>query len=504
MQRINLKKNLIKVLLILLITLLLFNCVLTFLNGDAIVRNNALREQSEQVKKGTERIIADIVHGADLAVRGYALTKNDQLAEPLKIATYFKDSVFLGLKRQFAAQNYDSANLDEIEKAVEDYLVLSNEMIELARQDSMKKFIAILNEDPGYDLWKKYMAFREPLFAYEDGLNRDAEEQYVSALADNRLIVIVLLLIGVPTMIYIIRRLTRDEKQLAALLLNLDHQNRKYIFDSGSPLDVNDIDHVIDNSIENFKTANTFITNIATGNYEVKWETLNDTNQSLNESNLAGNLLRMRDHLNRSKLSNEKREWNVAGLAKLLTLIQNQRDIKELGNIVVKYMVQYTQSNQACLFVVPVQLEDETNHLDLVSCYAWDRKRYVNMKIARKEGLVGQCWCEAEPILLTNVPPEYIQISSALGDASPRSVYIVPIKTNNVVYGVLELASFSQFAEHEIEFINKACESIAACIFAVQMTEKTNVLLSQYTYQIESLKAEITTLKEYNRLEVLV
>jgi len=504
MKRINPKKNLVKVLLVLLITLLLFNCVLTFLNGNTIVENNALREQSELVKRNTEHIIGDIIHGADLAVRGYALTKNDKLADPLRIACIYKDTVFNGLKRQFVAQHYDTANLHEIKQAVNDYVTLSNEMIALARQDSMKEFISILNEDRGYALWEKYLAFRDPLFAYEDELNKQAEERYVSALTDNRLIVIVLLLIGVPTMIYIIKRLTRDEKRLAALLNNLDNQNRQYIFDNGSPLDVNDIDHVIDNSIQNFKKANTFITNIANGNYTVEWETLNDTNRSLNESNLAGNLVRMRDHLNNSKLSNEKREWSVSGLTKLITLIQNQRDIKELGNSIVKYMVHYTRSNQACLFVVPIQLDEESKHMELVACYAWDRKRYVNMTIARKEGLVGQCWCEAEPILLNDVPPDYIHISSALGDASPRCVYIVPVKMNNVVYGVLELASFSRFEEHEIEFINKACESIAACIFAVRMTEKTDILLSQYTNQIESLKAEIDTLKEINQSVSLV
>lgn len=498
MQRINLKKNLIKGLLILITTLLVVNCVLTFLNGNTIVKNNALREQTEQVKKNTERIIGDIVHGADLAVRGYALTKNDKLAEPLKIATIYKDSVFLGLKRQFTSQNYDTANLHEIKTAVEDYLVLSNELIDMARQDSMKKFTAILNEDRGYDLWQKYMEFRKPLFSYEDTLNKEAEDRYVAALADNRLIVIVLLIIGVPTIIYIITRLGRDEKQLAALLHNLDHQNRQYIFDSGSPLDVNDMDHVIENSIQNFRKANTFITNIATGNYEVEWETLNDTNRTLNESNLAGNLIRMRDHLNYNKLSNEKREWSVSGLAKLITLIQNQRDIKALGDSVVKYMVQYTRSNQACLFVVPIQLDNNDQHLELVSCYAWDRKRYINMTIAKHEGLVGQCWYEAEPILLTQVPENYIQISSGLGNTLPRCVYIVPIKMNNVVYGVLELASLNRLEEFEIEFINKACESIAACIFAVRMTTKTDLLLSQYTNQIESLQSEIKTLKKFN------
>jgi CHASE3 domain sensor protein len=499
MQRINLKKNLIKILLILLTALLIANCVLTFINGNTIVENNALRERTEHVKRNTERIIGDIVHGADLAVRGYALTKSEKLAEPLRIASVYKDSVFIGLKNQLNSQRYDTSSLHEMKIAVDDYIMFSNGMIDLASQDSMQKFIAILNEDRGFDLWKKYMTLRDPLFAYEDTLNREAENRYVAALGDNRLIVIVLLLIGVPTMIYIIRRLGRDEKQLAALLLNLDQQNRQYIFDNGSPLDVNDIDHVIENSIQNFKKANTFITNIANGNYSVEWETLHDGNRSLNESNLAGNLIRMKNHLNDSKLSNEKREWGVSGLAELITLIQNQRDIKELGNSVVKYIVRYTKSNQACMFVVPVEQERNNEYLQLVACYAWDRKRYVNMKMQKREGLIGQCWHEAEPILLTNVPEDYIQISSGLGDASPRSVYITPIKMNNVVYGVLELASFSRFEEHEIDFINKACESIAACIFAVKMTERTNIMMSQYTTQIESLQSELKMLKELNQ-----
>ncbi|SKC64502.1 GAF domain-containing protein [Ohtaekwangia koreensis] len=491
MQRINLKKNLIKVLLVLLTALLVVNCILTFLNGDTIVENNALRQQTDQIKQSTERIIADIVHGADLAVRGYGLTKNDKLSEPLRISSIYKDSVFLGLERQFVAQRYDTSSLYEMKAAVEDYLLFSNEMIEMARQDSMKRFISILNEDRGFDLWKKYMAFREPLFSYEDTLNKEAEDRYLAAVGDNRLIVLVLLIVGVPTMIYIITRLGRDEKQLAALLHNLDQQNRQYIFDSGSPLDANDIDHVIEHSIQNFRKANTFISSISAGSYAVEWESLDDTNHSLNQSNLAGNLIKMRDHLNHSKLVNEKREWSVSGLAKLLTLIQNQRDIKELGNSVVKYIVKYTRSNQACLFAVPVEQNMDDEYLSLVSCYAWSRNRYINMTITKREGLVGQCWYEREPILLTHVPEDYVQISSGLGDALPRCVYIAPIKMNNVVYGVLELASFNRFEEFELEFINKACESIAACIFAVRMTEKSDLLLSQYTSQIESLKSQL-------------
>ncbi|WP_333820819.1 CHASE3 domain-containing protein [Ohtaekwangia sp.] len=500
MKKINLKKGLIKVLLISLITLLLVNSILTFLNGNIIVENNVLRERTELVKKSTSEIITDILHGADLGVRGYALTKNEKLIEPLTIVMHYKDSVFNKLKRQLEAEQYDTSDLEELRSSVNEYLALSNDMITMVRQDSVDKVIKILNEDRGYALWQKYKAFYEPLLTHEDTLNNEAQERYLTAVTNTRIIVIVLMLIGIPTLIYIMVRLSKDEKQLSRLLLKLDDQNRQYIFDSGTPLDVNDIDHVVENSIQNFQKANGFITNISAGNYSVEWEMLNDVNHSLNERNLAGNLIRMRDHLNQSKIDNERREWSASGLAELLALMQNQRNIKELGNIVVKYMVQYTKSNQACLFIEPVE-NDNTGKLELVSCYAWDKTRYINMTIGKHEGLVGQCWFEEEPILLAEVPQDYIQIASGLGNALPRCLYLAPIKSNDVIYGVLELASFNRFEQFEIDFINKACENIAACLFAVRITQKTDLLLSQYTDQIESLKSEIIALKE--RSEVL-
>ncbi|HEY8934023.1 MAG TPA: GAF domain-containing protein [Cyclobacteriaceae bacterium] len=495
MQRINLKKNLIKALLVLMIALVLINCVLTFLNGNIIVENNALRVQTEQVKRITSLLMTDLVHGADLSTRGYALTKNDKLAEPLKLVMGNKDSVYLGLKRQLSAQQYDNAKVDEITVAINDYLALSNEMIDMVRQDSIEQFLKIMNEDRGYDLWLKYKAFYEPLFLYEDALNNEAQNRYLAALTRNRIIVIILALIGIPTLIYIMRRLTNDDKQLSRLLHNLDQQNRKYIFDNGSALNVNDVDGVIENSIQNFKKANVFIANISTGNYAVEWEAIDDVNRSLNEKNLAGNLIRMRDHLNDAKIVNTRREWCTSGLAKLVPLVQNQGDIKKLGDSVVKYIVQYTKSNQGCLFVVPIE-SNNNDHLKLISCYAWNKNRHINMTIDKREGLVGQCWQEGEPIFLTHVPQNYVQISSGLGDACPRCVYLAPIKMNNVVYGVLELASFHRFEKFEIDFINEACESIASGIFAIKMTAGTDVLLSQCTSQIESLKLEIAALKK--------
>ncbi|HTJ53182.1 MAG TPA: hypothetical protein VL443_27195, partial [Cyclobacteriaceae bacterium] len=185
-------KYLISLLLVFFIVLLLVNSVFTLLNGHTIVKNNALKIETEVVKRRTAGIITDIIHGADLAVRGFALTKNDQLASPLIDVFKNKDSVFNSLDTLLVKQHYDMSKFRELRAEVEDYLTFSREMIQLAKQDSMRQFVKLLNEDRGYGVWKKYEAFYLPLFDYEDSLNAKADEEYMNAISRNRIIQIIL------------------------------------------------------------------------------------------------------------------------------------------------------------------------------------------------------------------------------------------------------------------------------------------------------------------------
>jgi len=106
------------------------------------------------------------------------------------------------------------------------------------------------------------------------------------------------------------------------------------------------------------------------------------------------------------------------------------------------------------------------------------------------ETLLGQVYLEKEKINLTEIPEDYLIITSGLGDASPKHLLLIPLKINEKVEGVLELASFNSFENYQIDFIERICEMLASAITSVKNSENTKQLLQELQFQTESLKAQ--------------
>jgi transcriptional regulator with GAF, ATPase, and Fis domain len=117
-------------------------------------------------------------------------------------------------------------------------------------------------------------------------------------------------------------------------------------------------------------------------------------------------------------------------------------------------------------------------------------KKFQNHKIYRGEGLAGQAWQEGDIVYLTEVPQNYIKITSGLGDANPTSVLIVPLKVNDQIFGVVEIASFSLFQDFEMEFVQKIAESIASTISSVKINARTQHLLEESQEMTEQMRAQ--------------
>ena len=126
----------------------------------------------------------------------------------------------------------------------------------------------------------------------------------------------------------------------------------------------------------------------------------------------------------------------------------------------------------------------------MAACYAWEKRKHVNIRVNEGEGLVGQAWQEGDVIYITDVPQDYVTITSGLGDASPNCVLIVPLTVNDITYGVIELASFNLFESYQIEFLKKLAESKASTLSSAKIYERTTLLLYLSLTQPEQIRAQ--------------
>ncbi|MFZ6012328.1 MAG: GAF domain-containing protein, partial [Bacteroidota bacterium] len=189
-------------------------------------------------------------------------------------------------------------------------------------------------------------------------------------------------------------------------------------------------------------------------------------------------------------LEEERRKWANEGLTKFVDILRSSNDnINTLGDKIISALVQYTHSNQGGLYIL--NDEDEHNkHLELISLFAFDIKKFSRQKIRLGEGILGQTFLEKETTLLKEVPDEYIRITSGLGDAAPKALLIVPLKVDTEVYGIVELASFKDFQQHEIEFVERLAETIASTLASVKAAQKNRHLIEQFQQQTEEMRAQ--------------
>jgi len=231
---------------------------------------------------------------------------------------------------------------------------------------------------------------------------------------------------------------------------------------------------------------------------EIGQNNLNSEFTPLGPNDKLGNaLLDMRKNLKKAhdeeqvrKQEDEQRNWVNSGLAKFADILrQNNNNLQALSDSVTQNLLDYLNANQGGLFILNEDDEDNPQ-LELLSAYAYNRKKFKQKTILLGEGLVGSCALEKHTIHLREIPEDYLDITSGLGEAPPRSLLIVPLKMEEKVFGVIELASFSNFRHHEIEFIEKIGESIASTLSAVKNSIRTTQLLEQSQQQREEMAAQ--------------
>jgi hypothetical protein len=189
------------------------------------------------------------------------------------------------------------------------------------------------------------------------------------------------------------------------------------------------------------------------------------------------------------------RTWASEGLAKFAAILRQNNDDMELFSYnIISNMVKYLNANQGSIFILnDANME---NCLELKACYAFERMKFAQKQILPGEGLVGSCFLEKEAIYMTDIPDDYITITSGLGCRTPRELLIAPLKINEKIYGVVEIASFEKFEPHHRSFVEDLCESIASTVSSMKVNIQTNRLLEQTKLQAEEMANQEEELRQ--------
>jgi PAS domain S-box-containing protein len=249
--------------------------------------------------------------------------------------------------------------------------------------------------------------------------------------------------------------------------------------------EIGDMAIAMDNLVAGLKGTSLFAENIGNGNYQTEFK-------PLSEHDVLGNaLINMRNNLSKVAEDDKKRNWATEGMAKFGEILRtNTNDLGKLSDEIVGSLVKYLKANQGALYIIDDVDDNEEPTMSMKACYAWDKKKYLNHKIYRGEGLAGQAWQEGDLVYLTEVPQNYVKIVSGLGDANPTSVLIVPLKVNDQIFGVVEIASFNIFHDFEMEFVQKIAETIASTISTVKINARTQRLLEESQEMTEQMRAQ--------------
>ena len=300
---------------------------------------------------------------------------------------------------------------------------------------------------------------------------------------------ILLLTSGLPLLFFLARNVTQSRKRLSNVMHELEESNKTYIFNSLEKVDSQNEEEVKARLITNLKKVREFIKAISSGNYGITWDGMNDENKDVNRESIAGELLNMRDQMQLVKEQDQIRIWTTEGLSKFGEIIRKYQDnFDKLSETLISNVVNYVGAKVGGLFI----LEEEENKkfLQLRAAYAYDRKKYLSKTVEIGEGIIGQCYLEGQTIYMAKVPNNYLSITSGLGGANPSSLLVIPLRTNEKIEGVLEVASLKPFKPHEIEFLEKLGELLASSIVTVRTGEKTTKLLQVSQEQAEEMRAQ--------------
>jgi CheY-like chemotaxis protein/signal transduction histidine kinase/HAMP domain-containing protein len=209
---------------------------------------------------------------------------------------------------------------------------------------------------------------------------------------------------------------------------------------------------------------------------------------------LKTNINQMIGNLRETTERNQEQDWLKTNLAKFSRMMQGQKDLESVSRLIMSELTPLVSAHHGAFFMMDSDAGQSL--LKLIASYAYRARKHVANRFAIGEGLVGQAALEKQPILLQNVPDDYIQITSGLGEAPPRNIIVLPVLFEGEVKAVIELASFLPFSQIHQTFLDQLTESVGVVLNMIQANMRTEELLEQSQQLTQELQSQSKELQQ--------
>jgi len=211
---------------------------------------------------------------------------------------------------------------------------------------------------------------------------------------------------------------------------------------------------------------------------------------------LTRNVNEMIQNLRDTTRKNTEQDWFKSNLARFTSMLQGQRDITAVTQLIMSEIVPLVNAKVGGFYISDVSGNEPA--LLLMAGYALPRNRRSKRAIAFGEGLVGQAAVERQRLLLNEVPAEYLQMTSGIGQASLCSVVVLPILFEGEIKAVIELGSLERFSEIHLLFLDQLMQSIGVMLNTISASMRTEELLKQSQSLTGELQSQQLELKQTN------
>ncbi|MBV8757989.1 MAG: HAMP domain-containing protein, partial [Deltaproteobacteria bacterium] len=193
---------------------------------------------------------------------------------------------------------------------------------------------------------------------------------------------------------------------------------------------------------------------------------------------------------------NQEQDWLKTNVARFTRMLQGQRDLLTVARQILNELAPLVNAHHGAFYMT--ETDEEGQVLRLFASYAYQERKHIANVWRFGQGLVGQAALEGKRIVISKVPADYIAITSALGDAPPHSIVVVPILFEGEVKGVIELASFEKYSSIQLAFLDQMLESLGIVIATIEATMRTDELLRQSQSLTEELRSQQDELQQTN------